>query len=410
MNAKVMNVVILNDYATVQGGASQVAIQSARGLVAHGHQVHFVYAAGIPDKVLIHPRIILYRLGDFDLLNNPSRINAAIKGIWDNKIYKDISSLLAELSSIDTVIHVHTWVKGLSISAVSAILRYNFPVFLTLHDYFVACPNGGFFNFQSTQICELKPMSAACISTNCDQRAYHHKIWRVLRQATYLFVNFPSRKINYIAVSDFSKRILIRYLPSNSSIALLRNPVKTDSGGVTDPSKSDTILFVGRFSVEKGVGLLSELKGIPSSRFLFVGSGDLSESLKNAFPHARFVDWVEGDALFKLIRSARFIVFPSLWYETQGLVVAEAASCGIPSIVSDACAATDFVVNEFSGLYFESGSAKSLLRQIDLLDSSDNYVRYLGLNAYNYFWNNPPTLERHVDDLIFAYAGALTAK
>ena len=59
-----MNIVIANDYATICGGAEQVAISSARGLAERGHQVTFFSPIG-PERseLLNHKNLTVVSLG-----------------------------------------------------------------------------------------------------------------------------------------------------------------------------------------------------------------------------------------------------------------------------------------------------------------------------------------------------------
>ena len=67
-----------------------------------------------------------------------------------------------------TIVHVHGWTKSLSSSVVQEALQRDFQIVISLHDYFVACPNGGFYNYKKKHICRLKPLSKACVLSNCD--------------------------------------------------------------------------------------------------------------------------------------------------------------------------------------------------------------------------------------------------
>jgi glycosyltransferase involved in cell wall biosynthesis len=108
------------------------------------------------------------------------------------------------------------------------------------------------------------------------------------------------------------------------------------------------------------------------------------------------------------IKRARGLIFPSLWYETQGLVVLEAAAHGVPAIVSDNCAAREAVVDGVTGFWFEGGSVDDLAEKLHLL-LDDARVSAVGQRAYNHYWENPTTLERHVDELEAVYQRMLAS-
>ena len=63
------------------------------------------------------------------------------------------------------------WTKALSSSVFDVAFKMNFKVVLTLHDYFTACPNGGYFDYKENKICKRKPLSWKCIKCNCDSNS-----------------------------------------------------------------------------------------------------------------------------------------------------------------------------------------------------------------------------------------------
>jgi len=387
----------------VQGGAAQVAIQSAYGLAELGFEVTFIYASGGMDGILKHNRITCINLHQYDLLNNPSSINAATIGLWNGDVERRLSEILSEFDARVTVVHIHSWVKSLSISAVSVVIKNNFAMVVTLHDYFSICPNGGYYNYKKQKICDLEPMSTACFFSNCDSRNYQQKVWRFFRQKIYDFVNFPGSALNFITVSDFSQNFIKSYLPKESRFWRISNPIGIPRLPASAPSHSKIFTYVGRISAEKGVLLLTKLKSIPQEQLRFIGVGELESVLKEKLPKAEFLGWSDHQTIIDKLQDTRALLFTSCWYETQGLVVLEAAARGVPSIVSDATAAQEFIINGRTGLLFESDNVNDLEKQMIKLDVDDILVAKMGVMSYDNYWNNPSTLEKHVDNLISCY-------
>ena len=108
------------------------------------------------------------------------------------------------------------------------------------------------------------------------------------------------------------------------------------------------------------------------------------------------------------LNNARALAFPSLWYETYGLVVTEAAARGVPSIVSDVSAAAERIRHGVSGWIFESGNVEALA---DCLRSTSDVtaVRAIGARAYEDHWSAPSDPPRHVADLVAIYERTLAA-
>lgn len=402
-----MKILILNDYASIQGGAAQVAISSALGLAQRGYKVTFVYGAGTPDPALTHQNLTYIGLDQFDLLSNTNRMGAAISGIWNKDVYSKLERLLKNFDPDSTIVHFHSWVKSLSISSFPPILERQFSTIVTLHDYFSVCPNGGLYNHPDKAACKVKPMSVSCLASNCDARGYHHKLWRFFRQATYKYANFPNGVSHFITVSEFSEKLLKPHLSCNSTFWRIPNPISTAKTCPTTPSKSQKFTYIGRLSPEKGVSLLTQLNQIPQEQLRIIGTGELEQSLRNQLPGAEFMGWCNHAKIIEKLDDTRALIFPSLLYETQGLVVGEAASRGVPSVVSNVTAARDFVADGETGLLFNSGDASSLEHKLIQLSEDHELVDNLGARAYENYWNNPPTLENHVSDLIQCYKSIL---
>ena len=402
-----MNIIIVNDYASVQGGAAQVAVASAKGLADSGHNITFIYALGKADPLLNHPNIQLVNFEQYDLLSNPSRINAMIVGIWNLSVAKQMDVVLNSFDKEDTIVHIHSWVKALSVSIVSVILKRKFLIVLTLHDYFTVCPNGGFYNYQRKSICHLEPMSLDCLASNCDSRSYSQKLWRYLRQTFYIKAGMPSQIKHFISVSKFSENILKPYLSKNAKFWDVPNPIDIQCHGKSNPEDSSVFSFIGRLSAEKGATLFADASNRLCVSARFVGDGNLETILKNVKINADFIGWSNRVDVIRYIKDSRAIVFPSQLYETQGLIVTEAAALGVPSIVSNSCAASENIVDNKTGLLFESGNVESLMKKIQLLSEKPDLAKKLGQNAYEQYWKNSDNIGKHLNCLTTCYQEVL---
>ena len=169
-------VVILVDHGFVSGGQSKVAIESTLGLALAGARPIFFCACGPVDPRLAQAGVETICLDQYDILDNPSCAAAAVQGTWNAKAAAALAELLARLPRENAIVHAHGWAKALSSSIANPIRASKLPAVYTMHEYFLACPNGGFYNFQKQAVCTVKAMSAACWATNCDSRNYPFKL------------------------------------------------------------------------------------------------------------------------------------------------------------------------------------------------------------------------------------------
>lgn len=404
-----MTIVIVNDFGFANGGTSQVAISSAVALKALGYNVIWYCAVGPIAPQLTNANIETHCLNQAEIAAHENRWQAASQGLWNTKAERTLSALLATQAVNPTVVHVHGWSKALSPSIFKAIANSHLPAAVTLHDFFAACPNGGFYNYQNETICHLKPLSLACVCSNCDKRSYPQKLWRVGRQHIMNHCSQVAGGVkHFIAVSEFSLSKVRAHLDPAARFHMVRNPVDISRKAPAKPAQSDYYLFVGRLSPEKGGVIFAQAAKQLGLKAIFVGEGEERERIKEVHPNARITGWQSVSDTHNAISRARALIFPSRWYETQGLVVAEAAALGVPSIVASTSAAAESIVIGESGLLFDSSSANDLAAKLVALQDN-GLVEKLGTGAYENYWRNPPTLESHTRQLTKVYEMLLSS-
>ncbi len=349
---KLKNVVIVNDYDYVQGGASKVAIDTANLLVENYDDINvYFFSACHNDDSKLDERVINVCTYQREALSN--KFKGIINGIYNFKAARKLKKLLKGLNKDETIIHFHGWTKALSSSVFNVVFKMKYNHILTLHDYFTACPNGGYFNYKKNKICPLKPLSWKCIKCNCDSKNYIFKLYRIIRQFVQnKIVKLNKRLKNVISISNFSERILKQTLRDDMNIFRVNNPIDFENSGHIYKKRENYFLYVGRVSKEKGVDIFCEAIEKNNLEGVVVGDGDELELLKDKYKKIQFVGWKERNEIEKYMQSARALIFPSRLYEGAPLTIMEALYNGLPCIVSNNSAAID-MINKKNGLIFD---------------------------------------------------------
>lgn len=400
-----MRAVIIHDFATLSkgAGATRVAILGACALAEAGAEVVYFAPVGPVDDMLLDAGIRVVCLDQSDIARGASRLQSMFQGVWNKPAQDALGNLLSEFRDGNTVVHVHTWSKALSPSIGPVLAQSGLPVAMHLHEYFLACPNGGFFDYQKSEICHRTPLSLSCLSTNCDARSPAHKAWRVVRQAVLHGPGgLPRRMKNFIYLSSLQREVMEPHLPADANWYRVTNPVSVEREAPAEIREDAPFLYVGRFSPEKGVGLFADVARKNDLPALFAGDGPMLDEIKARAPGAKFLGWVSPEEVAKAIRSSRALVFPSLWYEGMPVTIMEALACGVPVVLSDATTAREVVRDGENGLIFRSGDGGSLLAALRKLQDGD-YARQLGATAYRQYWEAPASVERHVAELMTVY-------
>jgi glycosyltransferase involved in cell wall biosynthesis len=367
-------VIVVNDSAAINGGQAKVAIRSARMLAEAGREVTFFAASGPVDAGLDHPRIRTVCLGQADILSEPRRAAAARRGLWNGRAARELRAICAAADPDDTVVHCHGFAKALSPSIGPVLTGGPLAAVFTMHEYFLACPNGGFFDFRRNEICTRRPLGAACLATNCDVRHLSHKVWRVARQAaTWTAGRMPSGLTDVIYISELQRKVMQPHLGPRTQLHHVPNPTPVDGGAVAARA-NDVFLFVGRLSPEKGCTLFAEAARMAGARAVFAGDGPERGRILATNPEAVVTGWLGPDEVQEWIGRARCLVFPSLWYECQPLAPMEALARGVPVVTGTWNAAAEVVEHGATGLLVETASARAFAEAIEALARDDHPV------------------------------------
>lgn len=184
------------------------------------------------------------------------------------------------------------------------------------------------------------------------------------------------------------------------------NPIDSPQQPAADVAANRHFTFVGRLAPEKAPQHLAKAAASLGVDARFVGDGELRHEIASICPRAVITGWQNHNQVQAHLQNARALVFPSVWYETQGLVVGEAAAFGVPAIVSHTSAAVEFVTDGETGLIFQTGDVLDLQEKLRRM-SDDSLVERMGRAAYERYWADPPTNARHAAKLESIYAKML---
>ena len=399
-----MRIIVVADHAYVSGGQARVSIESSLGLAARGHEVTYFAAVGPVDARLEAAGVEVVCLGQGDITNS-SKAGFLVQTLWNATANRELARVLAGRDPADTVVHVHAWAKAVSPSIGPVLHRSGLARVYTMHEYFMVCPTGGFYDYRARAVCRRAPMSLDCVTTMCDSKPWPYKVARLARRKIMDFGGLWDAFTHVIAISQLQFDAVRPHMPSATVWHRVDNPVESENRG-PKPSPGTDFVFVGRVSPEKGVGHFCEAARRAGVIPHIVGDGPQKAELEAAFPEAVFHGWAKPEAVRDALRAARALVFPSVWYEGQPLIVLESLAEGTPAIVSDICAGREQVKDGENGLWFASADPDSLARALRRL-SDDAEAARMSAAAHRLYWDNPFTLDRHLDAIEAVYREAI---
>lgn len=400
-------VVVINDDAVERGGAAAIALASVRLLRERDVPIAFLSGSDPVDPALARRGAVVAVLGGRHILEgNPGA--AAVRGLFDPRTRGALERWIAANDTPGTVYHLHNWHKVLSPSVFLPLRRVASRLVISAHDYFLACPNGGFFLYPRGRECTLVPNSARCLATSCDRRHYAHKLWRAARhRLRQSLIDLAGSEALVVAVHEGMVPLLARGAVAAAGIRVVRNPVTAWRTERVAAERNRDVFFIGRLDADKGPDLLARAARRAGVRLRLIGDGPLAPAIARDHPEVELLGWRTRDEIAELIGAARMVVSPTRCRETFGLVALEALTSGIPVIVSRFFAMGGEIVDRGFGLACDPYDEAGLADAIGELAHDDRRVGEISRRAFAAAGALAPTPAEWCGNLLSLYASRL---
>src|SRR6267143_517168 len=217
----------------------------------------------------------------------------------------------------------------------------------------------------------------------------------------------------YIVFTEFYRQKFISAGLPREKIFVKPHFLGTDPG--MKQNVGDYALFLGRLAPEKGVRTLLEAFALLQNAIplRIVGDGPLRTELEAKKNRARlssvsFHGWLPQEQTLKIMRDARFLIFPSEWSETFGLTIIEAFGSGVPVIASRLGATTEVLEEGKTGLHFTAGDRNDLASKAHWAWTHVRQMEVMG-RAARAEYESKYTAERNYQLLMEIYSRARSA-
>ncbi len=396
-------VVIINDFSVARGGATALALLSARYLKEMGHEVTFISGDQGDAGELEQLGIKTVWLGGRKI-NEMNKLRAAKDGLFNQSAAQAVSDYIDAYDDDDTIYHMHVWSQILSPSVFDALKRVAHRTFVHAHDFFLTCPNGALFDFREQRPCPLTPSSTACLLKQCDKRAYLHKLWRFSRHSIVRRYFGPSVKwAGVVSLHPDMDALLKRGGMEGQRIVSVRNPAVAFSDERVTAEDNDVFAFMGRIETGKGVDVLCAAARQANVKLRVIGNFTENEDLRRQYPEVEFTGWVDRKDAKAHLKDVRALVMPSQFTEPFGLVAAEGSASGLPVVVSDTAVIAREVGEMGLGLATDVSSADSLAQSLkQMAETPRSKIKAMSETAFNArrtFANTPQDWARGLQKL-----------
>lgn len=381
-----MKILMINKFYYFRGGSEHYVFELSKLLESYGHQVVFF---SMQDERNIKSKFSEYFIKKVDL-QKFNLINI-IKFFYNYEAVKKLKKIIKDEKP--EVAHLHNIAHQISPAIIKVLRKNNIPIVQTLHDYKIICPN--YRLYSRRQICQL---CRGGKYYNCFFRKCLHNSW--LKSFLGMLEAYLNNKIFkyydlvdlFIAPSQFMKDVCIRFGIAENKIKVIYNFIDvtalTNDNLANKKEEPEYILYFGRLSQEKGIGILldalAKVNGVINLKI--VGAGlerkNLELRIKNLELEnsVKFPGWQTN--LKDVYDSIDILLLPSE-EESFPQAVLESMSYGVPVIASDVGGISEVVEHQKTGLLIKSKSPESFADTI-LSISQDHY-------CYHHFSENSKT-------------------
>lgn len=402
----IKRVVVISDLSEERDGPTAIAMAGVRHMRSLGIDVtYFCGDAGAnPELERLGVRIIAC---DGKEIGTMPKSHAFLHGLFNRTALHKLRDLIKQEDNNETIYHLHNWSKILTPTVFLPLRSVSNRLLISTHDYFISCPNGGYFDFKKRQLCDRVPLSSSCLKCNCVRGSYAEKVWRSARDIERIISMGSCKESQVIAVHNAMVPLLAKGGVAEENIIVQKNPVLPWTQSRVIVEKNSTILYVGRMEFDKGPHLLAAAAQSLGLNITFVGDGPLRSHLEKEFSKFKFLGWKTRSQIAEIATEARMLVMPTGSRETFGLVAFEALKSGIPVIVSEFSSTANEIAERKIGLVCNPYDQHVMASLLTCLAKNDELCEQMSHRAWALRDEIAPSLAKWGEELVNIYVKRL---
>ncbi len=361
-----MRILVLHNRYKFPGGEDVVVQQETEMLRASGAEV------------------CLHQVDNDSIVGVRQSIGAAIGAFHSHRMRAEVSALVKQFRP--DVMHVHNIMPRLTPSVYCAAREHGCAVVQTLHNYRLLCANAMLLrNDRPCQDCVGRGYGWPGVIHRCyRESAVGSAIVGGVTSWHRMRGTWRNQVDRYIVLTQFARELFAEsgIVPADKMVV---KPNAVPDSGI-GAGNGKYLLYVGRLSPEKGIKVLlqaaQQKEGFPLP-LKIAGGGPLEDEVRRAAKDGR-LEYLGNQSqaeVRSLMKQATALLFPSMWYETFGMAIAEAFASGLPVIASRLGAMAELITHEENGLLVDPGSSKGFVEAVRRLVSSPQLELTMRKNA-----------------------------
>ena len=197
--------------------------------------------------------------------------------------------------------------------------------------------------------------------------------------------NYP---LILLAVNTFHKQKLVELGIKQEKVKIFYNPINFQT--YPDINKSNSLVYAGRISKEKGVEELIhawQKSNLSHYKLFIIGEGEVKNKLERKYTdnNIEFLGYLPNEKVLEYIVKAKAVITATKLYEGQPRLLCEASSLGTVSIYPSFGGMDEFFPKDYT-YSFKQFDYEDLTKVINLLEEDEIYnaaVKNVKTHIYN---------------------------
>jgi glycosyltransferase involved in cell wall biosynthesis len=332
--------------------------------------------------------------------SGPSLLKTAWEVVWSRAAAAGTEELLQHFRP--QVVHCHNLFPSLS-PVVLRVAGRMAPTVMTLHNYRLLCLPATLL--RDDRICEdcVGRLPWPGVLHGCYRGSIPASAALAASLTLHRSLGTFEEVTLYLAVNRF---VMDKHVQAGLSPSKIRVKPNFVWGMPSREGPGDYFLFLGRLAPEKGVATLLSVWKEAAGRLLVIGDGPEAGRLRAMAPAGvEFGGSVPSSEVPRILRRARALLVPSMWYEGEPRAVLEAFAAGVPVVVSQIGGLPALVEEGRSGLVVPPEDIDGWARAVERLGDDKEAKRMGGFALHA--WQDRHSPEKGLHELEMAYDQAI---
>lgn len=372
-----MNILNISQSFEVRGGSDVYFHLLSDLLRQNGFSVDEF--ASIDGENSLFPKSINFEKSEFSTI---------MKYIYNIEARQKIDSFIKKKEY--NMAHLHIYYGKLTASILNPLKSAGIPIVQTLHEYKLVCPTYKLYNGQANcSACKGNNFYNAILK-KCNRGSVARSALSMLE--SYISVWMGSQRLidHFITVSDFQRQEILKMGFSDEKISTVHNFIDLEKFPSSYTAGQSYALYFGRIEKVKGLEvLLDAIELIPDNIKIFIaGEGEYKNEMLGRIEKSdvlrkriQYIGFLKGQELSNAIQQAKFVIVPSIWYETFGLTVVEAMASSKPVIGSNIGGISEIIEDGETGYLVFPNNKEQLAERIETLYNDNSLIKEMGLKA-----------------------------